>query len=181
MANEKSTAAPKSVEAPAASETPAKKSPMLKMTLMAAIVLALEGGTVGITMMASGGPKKVTAESLPAATTKPASKDVEIELLDAHLPNRLSGGGSLYIYDLQVVTTAEKSNETKLTELCKERKASIQDRIRTIVASADPKTLSEPGLETLRRQIAYQVEEAVGKELIKEVLIPKCTPMRGDY
>ena len=179
MANDKS-AAPKTAETPATAEAPAKKSGMPKMVIMAAFVLALEGGTVGLMKMYFGGAKQVTAANIPDDASKAAAKEVEIKLLDAHLPNRLSGG-NLYIYDLQVVTTTEESNKKQLTELFNEREASIRDRIRTIVASADPKTLSEPGLETLRRQIAYQLEEAVGKELIKEVLIPRCTPMRGDY
>jgi len=178
MANDKS--ASKTVDTAEVTGKTAKKSPMLKMGVIAAIVLAIEGGTIGVTMMISG-PKKVVAEDVVTKATKPATKDVEIKLLDAHLPNRLHGGGALYIYDLQVVTTTEDENKKTLKDLFDEREASIRDRIRTIVASADPKTLGEPGLETLRRQIAYQLEEAVGKGLIKEVLIPRCTPMRGDY
>ena len=178
MANDKSTASPKTGDL-STPPAPAKKSPMLKMGVMAAIVLALEGGTVALTMMISK-PTNAIAAKVPDATTKPATKDVEIQLLDTHLPNRLHSSGCLYIYDLQVVTTTEEKNKKTLTDLIAERKASIHDRIRTIIASADPKALGEPGLETLRRQIQYQLEEAVGKELIKEVLIPKCTPMRGD-
>ena len=40
--------------------------------------------------------------------------------------------------------------------------ALIQDRVRTIIAESDPDKLgggSEPGLETLRRQVKYQLDE----------------------
>ena len=44
----------------------------------------------------------------------------------------------------------------------KDREALIQDRIRTIIAQSDPEKLgggSEPGLETLRRQVKYQLDD----------------------
>ena len=69
----------------------------------------------------------------------------------------------------------------QLDELLKERSAEIKDKIRTIIASSDRKSLSEPGLETLRRQIMYQLEQDLGKDLIKDLLIPKCTPYRAEF
>jgi len=60
----------------------------------------------------------------------------------------------------------------------------IQDRIRTIIAQSDPEKLSgglEPGLETLRRQVKYQLDEIIGPEMIDEVLVPRCIPFRTDY
>ena len=64
------------------------------------------------------------------------------------------------------------------------RKALITDRIRTIIAQTDPEKLgggSEPGLETLRRQVKYQLDHIVGEGLIDEVLVPRCIPFRTDY
>ena len=64
------------------------------------------------------------------------------------------------------------------------RKALITDRVRTIVAQSDPEKLgggSEPGLETLRRQVKYQLDEIVGEGVIEEVLVPRCIPFRTDY
>jgi flagellar basal body-associated protein FliL len=60
----------------------------------------------------------------------------------------------------------------------------IQDRIRTIIAQSDPEKLSggsEPGLETLRRQVKYQLDEIIGDGMIDEVLVPRCIPFRTDY
>jgi flagellar basal body-associated protein FliL len=151
----------------------------MKMIIMAGVVLALEGGTVGLTMVMAGGPRRVIAEP---PTTKPAEvveKDVEIKLVDGKFPNNLAG--RLYLVDLQVVASTAEKNKHKFTELFTEREAQIKDRIRTIVASSDPKALSEPGLETLRRQIAYQLEQDLGKDLVKEVYLPQCTPRRAEY
>jgi len=148
------------------------------MIIMAAVVLGLEGGTVGLTMMMAGGPKRVIADVPTSQPVKVVEKDVELKLIDAKLPNAL--GGRLYLYDLQVVATTAEKNKTKVSELFTEKEAQIKDRIRTIIASSDPKALSEPGLETLRRQIAYQLEQDLGKDLIKEVFLPKCTPIRAE-
>ncbi|HUO09983.1 MAG TPA: hypothetical protein VM008_16885 [Phycisphaerae bacterium] len=177
MANEKPA---KPTEAAPAADAP-KKNSMIKMIIVAAVVLVLEGATVGVTMMISAGPKKVIAE-VPVAATEPVEHDAEVKLVEARLPNNV--GGRLYIYDLAVVAKVDDKNKVKVTELFAERDAETKDHIRAIIASSDPKALAEPGLETLRRQIAYQLDETLGKDgkgLIKEVLIPKCTPMRAEY
>ena len=61
-----------------------------------------------------------------------------------------------------------------MTDLFKERDGEIRDQIRTIVAASLPEALAEPGLETIRRQIpSIQLEEDIGKDLIKESLDPQ--------
>ena len=167
--------------APAAAEENPKKGGMTKMIIVAAVVLVLEGATIGVTMMISAGPKKVIAD-VPVAPTQPAEHDTEVKLVEAMLPNNV--GGRLFYYDLGVVVKVDDKNKVKITELFAEREAETKDHIRAIIASSDPKALAEPGLETLRRQIAYQLDETLGKDgkgLIKEVLIPKCTPRPASY
>ena len=70
-------------------------------------------------------------------------------------------------------------NEDKAKTTLSENSSLIKDRIRTIIAQSDPEKLgggSEPGLETLRRQIKYQLEEVLGEGIVEEVLVPKCLP-----
>ena len=53
-----------------------------------------------------------------------------------------------------------------------------------IIAGIDPQKLNgavEPGLETLRRQVKYQLDQIVGEHVIEEVLVPRCIPYRTDY
>ena len=74
--------------------------------------------------------------------------------------------------------------EKQVKETLKDREALIKDRVRTIIAQSDPEKLvggSEPGLETLRRQVKYQLDTIVGEGMIEEVLVPKCIPFRTDY
>jgi flagellar basal body-associated protein FliL len=175
---EKDKGAARPVEAAPAEAAP-KKSGKMKMIAVAATVLLLEGGTVGLTMIMAGGPKRVVADVPTPAKAEVVEKDVEVEIIKDKLPNNLRG--HLFLYDLQVVAKVDEKNKVKVTELFAERKAEISDRIRTIIASSDPKSLEEPGLETLRRQIGYQLEQDLGKSLLKELLIPKCTPFRAEF
>jgi flagellar basal body-associated protein FliL len=88
----------------------------------------------------------------------------------------------LYDVSIYLVTKQEFGEQVKQT--IKDRDALIKDRIRTIIAQSDPEKLgggSEPGLETLRRQVKYQLDEIIGEEMISEVLVPRCIPFRTDY
>jgi flagellar basal body-associated protein FliL len=107
---------------------------------------------------------------------------VEIEVLSFRAPNKQSGRTFLYDVSIYVVAKADKEELVKKT--FEGRKALITDRVRTIIAQSDPEKLgggSEPGLETLRRQVKYQLDEIVGEGVIEEVLVPRCIPFRTDY
>jgi flagellar basal body-associated protein FliL len=76
------------------------------------------------------------------------------------------------------------SAEDKTKAILKDNDARIKDRIRTIIAQSDPEKLGgggEPGLETLRRQIKYQLDEIVGDGVIDEVFVPRCNPFPINY
>lgn len=115
----------------------------------------------------------------PSADKK---KTVEINVIDFKAPNRQSG--RLFLYDVSIFVVTKGEFADKLKEIIKDREALIKDRIRTIIAQSDPEKLGgggEPGLETLRRQIKYQLDEIIGEGMIDEVLVPRCTPFRVDF
>jgi flagellar basal body-associated protein FliL len=178
MASEKP--AEKPAAAPAAEEgkdAPRKKGGM-KMIVAAVAVVLLEIGTVFVTAKMAGGPRHVEAAPPASAPAEHVEKDAEVKLINAKLPN--SKSGRLYLYTLEVFVKVSEKDKEHVTELITERESEIKDQVRAIIASADPQTLAEPGLETLRRQIVYQLEHALGKDLIKELLIPNCTPYRAE-
>ena len=110
------------------------------------------------------------------------NKTVEIPVVDFKAPNKANG--RTFLYDVSIFVVAKPQFEQRLKDIFKDRGALIQDRIRTIIAESDPEKLaggSEPGLETLRRQIKYQLDEIVGEGMIDEVLVPRCIPFRTDY
>jgi flagellar basal body-associated protein FliL len=109
-------------------------------------------------------------------------RSVEINVLNFKAPNKLSG--RTFLYDVSIYAVARSEHEETVRQVIKDREALIQDRIRTIIAQSDPEKLgggSEPGLETLRRQVKYQLDDIVGEQMITEVLVPRCIPFRTDY
>ncbi len=118
-------------------------------------------------------------------STKPSGPKkgtIEVPLLDIKAPNKLSG--RTFLYDVSMFVSTKAENEAAVTETIKKREALIKDRVRTIIAQSDPEKLgggSEPGLETLRRQVKHQLDEIVGEKLIEEVLVPRCIPYRTDF
>jgi flagellar basal body-associated protein FliL len=127
--------------------------------------------------------KKQDASADPdkAGATADDSATVEIPLLEARFPNKRSGRA--YLYDLKIVLSVKKDSADKVKAIITEHDALIQDKVRTIIAETDPDKLgggAEPGLETLRRQVKYQLDEIVGDGMIDDVLIPQCLPFPAD-
>jgi flagellar basal body-associated protein FliL len=109
-------------------------------------------------------------------------KGIELEVLSFRAPNKLAG--RTFLYDVSIYVVARAEHEKEMKETIEAHKALISDRIRTIIAQTDPEKLgggSEPGLETLRRQVKYQLDQIVGEGLIDEVLVPRCIPFRTEY
>lgn len=116
------------------------------------------------------------------AKPKEKKKTVELPVLEFRATNKVSGKTLLFDVSIFAVTKGEHEDVAKKT--ITDRKALITDRVRTIIAQSDPEKLgggSEPGLETLRRQVKYQLDEIIGEGMIEEVLVPRCIPFRADY
>lgn len=186
-------------EAPAQDKKPAAapgKTPLLsRIPVLLGGVMLIEAVVLfaGFKFLGGGAVPVAGAELILPADTHGGHGDassvvldrtqvVELMVLEFRAPNKLSGRTFLYDVSVYVVTTAEHEEEVRNT--LKRREALIKDRIRTIVAQSDPDKLgggSEPGLETLRRQIRYQLDEIIGEGLIQEVLIPRCIPFRVEF
>jgi hypothetical protein len=137
----------------------------------------------------SGGHSESTSHGESAAPARGGGgggserrKVVELPVLEFKAPNKQSG--RTFIYDVSIFAIVKADAEEKVKSTITDRKALIQDRVRTIMAQSDPEKLgggSEPGLETLRRQVKYQLDEIIGEGMIEEVLVPRCIPFRTDY
>jgi hypothetical protein len=111
-----------------------------------------------------------------------AATTVELPVCEIRAPNKKSG--RTVLYDVSIFAVAKAGQADKLKELFSARDALIKDRVRTIIAELDPDLLSggsEPGLETLRRQVKFQLDQIVGEGKVDEVLVPRCMPFRTDY
>jgi flagellar basal body-associated protein FliL len=181
---------------PAAPDKAAPKSGVLgKTPVMLGTVMLIEAAVLfaGFKMIGGGSPRAAAGAELVTADPHDAhgngkggpsdkKRTVELLVLDFKAPNKASGRTFLYDVSIYVVTRGEKEKQVK--DSLKEREALIKDRIRTIIAQSDPEKLtggSEPGLETLRRQVKYQLDIILGEGVIEEVLVPKCIPFRTDF
>lgn len=127
-----------------------------------------------------GGAEHGGAAATTPAIDKKASYEIDV-IKERFLNNKR---GRTFFYDVVIVAVVKGSNQERVTKTIEQRKALITDRVRTIIAQSDPEKLgggSEPGLETLRRQIKYQLDDIVGQNVIEEVLVPRCLPFRTDY
>ncbi len=128
------------------------------------------------------GEAKGTGEGGKPGAPTDQKAPIEIAVVDFRAPNKLSG--RTFLYDVSIFAVTKTEFGDKVKAMISSRDALIKDRIRTIIAQSDPEKLgggSEPGLETLRRQVKYQLDEIVGEGLIDEVLVPRCIPFRTDY
>ena len=111
----------------------------------------------------------------PAAPKKVDKKrKVELKVVDFKASNKQSG--RMYLYDVSIVISVRGVNEEKAKSCLTENDARVKDRVRTIVAQSAPEKLSEPGLETLRRQVKYQLDQILGDNVVEEVYVPRCIP-----
>lgn len=159
-----------------------------KLVVMIAIVSVVEAGLFfGAMKMFGGGPQVAHAGEEQGGEnvlhgedpTHTKAETVEMELLTKfRVPNDRSGW--LYIYDLDLYVKAPKASEEKIAAMIESRKGELSDRIARIIRGNDSAVLSEPDLKTLRTQIRNALGEmAHDPELISEVLIPRCVPMRS--
>lgn len=96
----------------------------------------------------------------------------EIEIADSRLHNVRSGRSMIVRIKVSCLVTAAKSEQLKT--LITQRKSRLHERVCSVIRNAEPKLLDEPGLETVKRQLKYELSQVLGDpELIRDILIPE--------
>ena len=166
---------------------------LTKLPVLIGGVMIVEAAVllVGVKML-GGGPAPADAHDvaevqlddhgnpIPAGPAHDEIVEVPVDALRA--PNVLNG--RTYLYDVEISVRVKAADKEHVEARLKASTATVRDRLRQIIAGIDPKKLngaSEPGLETLRRQVKYRLDEIVGGHQIVEVLVPRCIPYRTDY
>lgn len=191
-------------EEPAAAPKPAPEKEVVTEEHKKAGLLtktpALVGGAMlleGIVLIAgvyllrgNSGPVPASGATLvaPAPTEdgkgapQDANRSVEVKLVEFRAQNKQSG--RTFLYDVSLSVRVPAKYEAEVKQEISDNQALIQDRIRTIIAESDPDKLAggtEPGMETLRRQVKHQMELIMGEGKIQEILISRFIPFRTDY
>jgi flagellar basal body-associated protein FliL len=176
--------ADKKDKAPAPAATPAegdagkkeaKKGLPVKMIGIIAGIMVAEGAAVYFVMSATG-PKPAAAD-VKHVEEEDKEEFMEVPLLEEKFQNMQSGRA--YIWDTSIVLKIRTKDEEVVTKTLERKAAEVKESMATLFRRAPHAQLTEPGMETLNRQILVTLNEfiekdAEGKERIVRVLIPKC-------
>jgi flagellar basal body-associated protein FliL len=171
-----------------AAAAPKVKKGLPKTLIIVIAVTVVEGGLFfGAMKMFGGGPQVAHGAAEGKDVLKgddPHKSDtieaVEIELLTKfRVPNDKSG--ALFIYDLDLYVKVAKAKQAAIETLVSSRKGELSDRVARIIRGNDAAVLNEADLKTLRTQVRNTLGDLAGDpEIIQEVLIPRCVPMRTE-
>ncbi len=165
-----------------------KKKKKLPITLVIVLVVSvIEGaGFFAASKMFGGGTQVAHGAEAEEghvmegeeAQDGPAS--VEVPVVERfRVPN--SDGGRQYVYDFDLTISVPSYRQEEIEKLVQERKGEICDRLGRLIRRAKRAQLTEPDLKTLRLQMKHTLGEIAGdQEAIKEILIPRWVPIRGD-
>ena len=96
----------------------------------------------------------------------------EVELVECRPVNKESG--KLVTFQIRVSALVAAVDLERVQTLVEANRTRIKDRVNVVIRSAAPKHLNEPGLETVKRRIMYELDRIFNDEkLIREVLIPE--------
>ncbi len=177
MADDEAKKKEASAEAEVAEESPKKKKSVATMGIFGAVMLA-EGLAIFFAMRFFGSaPDPAKALEPISATTQPFSERREIEVARVRVQN--TNGERSILYSVTINIVVDYTQEKMIVEeFLENRKATITDTISRIIRSSEAKHLSEPGLETLKRQISFELGVLLKDDtIIEQVLIPEFTPL----
>jgi len=160
------------VESTESSETPRGKHRFMTLGIIGGVML-LEGVGIFVAVkMMYHQPAAAVADAPDARDDALAAieKEVEIVLPEVNAFNKRQG--KLMIYNLELAIRVNKEDKERVERILAARQGTILDRLNTVIRSADPKYLSEPGLDTLRRQFKHELTRIMGdSEPISAVLV----------
>lgn len=153
------------------------------MIVLVVLVMVLEGGGIFIAMKVFGsGPEDADAAAMlgeDGLVGWTESGFVEVHVADLEAPHVKTGRS--YIYDIRVSIRIKPEAKEQVDTLLANHKEMLMDRLNRIIRGAEPTHLEEDGLEVIRRQMKYELDQALGDEtIVEEVLLPRFLKMKAD-
>lgn len=170
-------------ETPQASETEAAAKPKGKLKpliLVGALMLGEGVGIFALMKVFGEPPHEVVAEppdEHEMADPLKLGEQAEAKLCEIDAFNRKEG--RLYVYHIQLTALVDAKDAETITKFVEVRAASIADRVQAVIRAADPEDLNDPSLETVKRQLLFELNNLLGgKEMIRGVLVSKLLQSR---
>ncbi|MBN2563511.1 MAG: hypothetical protein JXQ75_21540 [Phycisphaerae bacterium] len=109
-------------------------------------------------------------------TTQPWAQSPEVQIAELRVLNRTGTRSTLY--NVRVVVTVREEDRKTIEDFLKNRESTVADAMSQVIRRAEEVHLAEPGLETLRRQLRFELNRLIGDDtIIEQVLIPEFTPI----
>lgn len=159
----------------ASEQAPKKRLPM-KMIIIIAIVMVVEGALFGGGILLFGpAPPAVSAEGLKEDEQAQALEEVEVLLIGDKFQNTRQGAQA-YLYDATIYIVVQRRHQEHVEAEIEKNMARISQEVTEVFARAEPAQLNEPDRLTLKRQILEKVQkrflnDAEGEPYVKGVVI----------
>lgn len=157
-------------------QEPAKKRLPMKMIIVIAIVMVVEGAVIGGGIMLFGPePPSVTAKGLENDPKAQSMEEVEVLLIGDKFQNTRNGAQA-YLYDATIYVVVQRRHRGLIEEEIEANMARISQEVTEVFARAEPAQLNEPDRLTLKRQVLEKCErrfgeDAEGEPYVKGVVI----------
>lgn len=157
-------------------ETLPKKKLPLKMLIIIAVVMLVEGAIIGGGILIFGeSPSPVQAEGLDTNDKAAEFELVEVLLIGGKFQNTRQGAQS-YLYDTTISVLVQRRHQQYIDAEIVEHEKRISAEITEVFARAEPAQLNEPDRLTLKRQILEKCEsrfgdDADGEPYVRDVVI----------
>ena len=170
-------------ESTADSSGEGKKGGGLKMIIVVAVIMVVEGAGVFFLVNMMSGPKGAMASEMAMLEGTGEDAPVEIDLVEDRFQNMSTG--HVWEWRAQIVLRVRQKNAAHI-ETIKERDAALlKEGVALIFRKAQDRHLRELGLETITRQLTTYVNEIFGVDAdgmprVDRVLVPECKGFRSD-
>ncbi len=149
-------------------ETAPKKGRFKPLIIVAALMLGEGVGIYVLLGIVNPPPETAMADDTPEEVD-PFKVESEIFICQAQATNGKEGRVHTYHIELSAIVNCE--NLEMVERFVEAREKSILDRVQTVIRSADPQDLGDPTLQVMKRQLKFELNNLLGKELIEDILI----------
>jgi len=155
----------------------------LKLVLIVAAIMLVEGVGVFLLVTSLGGPDSVEASELKKLEDMGEDAPKEIALIEDQFQNMSTG--HVWEWRVQIFLRVKQKNVAYIQRIMKRDSALIREGVALIFRQAQDRHLREPGLETITRQLTTYLNEVFGTDAegiprIDRVIIPECKGFRAD-
>ena len=157
-------------------QEPVKKKLPMKMIIILAVVMVVEGAIFGAGYFIFGDkPPAVMAEGLDADDKAAEFEQVEVLLVGDKFQNTRQGAQA-YLYDATIYVLVQQRYRSYIEGEIEKKMHRISQEITEVFARAEPAQLNEPDRLTLKRQILEKCEkrfgdDADGEAYVQDVII----------